>query len=157
MISDDPSACTTRHATNNSTLGDTAAATDARVKRLVPASNACFAPHRRANEEPITSVAAPTMVKMLTAHDNVADDECGNESSRSGKTTNTIESAIDICRFVKPTVASVIQARRICARSARSTVVIGGSCAAASPTALMNQTLTGRTARPRRLGRPSVR
>ena len=75
MISDEPSACTTRHNTNNSTLGETAAATDASVKRLVPASNACRAPHRRDNDAPMTNVAAPTMVKMLTAHDNVADDE----------------------------------------------------------------------------------
>ena len=65
------------------------------------------------------------MVKMLTAHDNVAEEESGNESSRSGKTTNTIDSAIAICRFVNPTAARVFHARRICTRSARSTDMIG--------------------------------
>ena len=96
MMSDEPRACTTRHSTNNSTPGESAAATDANVKSAVPASSACRAPHRRANAAPMTNVAAPTMVKMLTAHDNVAEEESGNESSRSGKTTNTIDSAIAI-------------------------------------------------------------
>lgn len=54
MINDEPSACTTRHNTSNSTLGDSAAATDAAVKRPVPASKACRAPDRRASEAPIT-------------------------------------------------------------------------------------------------------
>jgi hypothetical protein len=63
---------------------------------------------------------------MFTAHDNVAEDDRGNESSRSGKTTKTIDNAIAICRFVNPTAARVVHARRICTRSARSTDMMGG-------------------------------
>src|SRR5262245_30981289 len=50
---------------------------------------------------------------MLTTQESVADDESGNDRSRSGKTTKIIDSAIDICRLLVPTAARIPHARRL--------------------------------------------
>ena len=86
---------------------------DDAVKRPVPASSASLSPHRLASAAPSTNVDAPTMVKMLTAHDSVADDAPGKSRSRSGNITNAIESVMAIWKLVNPTAASTVHARRI--------------------------------------------